>query len=158
MKTLILYASKNGGAREIARRVANKISGPVTVRDLKKSDIPSIAQYDCVVIGSAIYFGAIRKEAKAFLAQNADALKTKRLGLFLSGMNAAEEQKVFEAGFSAGMLKTASAKAFLGCVYDPKKASAIERFVIKNVTKQAGYNDTTDDAAIAQFADALQEN
>ena len=154
MKTLILYASKHGAAKVIAGRIAKHIPDAV-LYDLKGGGIPPISQFDCVIIGSSIYVGSIHKEAKAFLAQNAGVLQSKRLGLFLSGLQDNEEKAFFEANFPAEILQAAVAKSFMGGVFDPKKAGVMERFMIKVVAKLPGYTNTISDEKIRQFAEAM---
>ena len=155
MKTLILYATKHGAAKAIAERIAERIPGS-TVHDLKDSGVPPVSQFDCVVIGSSIYAGAIRKEAKAFLAQNAAALRSTRLGLYLSGMDASREKDFFEANVSPEILQAAAVKSFIGGVFDPKKAGFMERLIMKMVAKQSSYSDTISDEKIEHFAEAMK--
>ncbi|MCL2837479.1 MAG: flavodoxin domain-containing protein [Oscillospiraceae bacterium] len=155
MKTLILYASKYGAAEEIARRIAKNIEVAV-VCDLKQKDIPKLSQFDCVIIGSSIYAGAIRKEAKTFISQNADELCKKRVGLFLSGFETEKEAEVFNQNFPPQLLQAAKAKFFAGGIFDPKKVGGAERFIYKLVTKQTDYKDTIDNDKIAHFAQAMK--
>jgi len=155
MKTLILFATKHGAAGEIARRIAGRIDGAET-HDLKQGDAGSLAGYDCIIVGSSIYAGMIRKEAKTFLSENADALRGKKLGLFLSGMNASEEKAVFDANIPQDVLQAAKAASFLGGIFDPKKAGFAERLVMKVLAKQSGYMDSIDDNKIEQFVEAMR--
>ena len=155
MKTIILYASKRGAAAEIARRVAEKIGG-AALHDLKKGGVPSIGEFDCVIVGGSLYVGMIRKEAKAFVARNADALRGKKLGLFLSGLEADKEKEYFDANFPADILRAAKAAGFLGGIFDPQKAGFVERLVMKAVAKQSAYVNTIDDSKIDQFVKALK--
>ncbi|MCL2050814.1 MAG: flavodoxin domain-containing protein [Lachnospiraceae bacterium] len=156
MKTLILYATKYGAAREIAERLLQKMPGAVLC-DLKEAEKETLSDYETVIIGSAVYAGFIRKEAKAFLAQNAETLKTKKLGLFLCGLQAAEEKKVFASNFAPEVLAAAKAARFLGGIYDPKKAGFLERAIIKAASKLACYTDKIDDKGILEFAEKMGE-
>ena len=155
MKTIILYASKHGAAAEIARRMAEKIGG-AALHDLKKSGVPSIGEFDCVIVGSSLYAGMMRKEAKTFVTRNADALRGKKLGLFLSGLEAGREKEYFDANFPAEILRAAKAAGFLGGIYDPKKAGVVERLIMKAVAKQSAYVNTINDSKIDQFVKALK--
>ena len=153
MTTLILYASKYGAAKIIAGRIADKM-GDVTICDIKQSKIPPISSFDRVIIGSSLYAGSIRREAKDFIAKNADELSGKTLGLFLSCF--AQNDDDFERNFPSELLQAAKVKAALGGVFDPKKANAIERLIVKAVMKQAGYLERIDDNAISQFVSDLR--
>jgi len=156
MKTLILYATKYGAAYEAAQRIAKHITGSV-LHNLKQSGVTSLAGYDCVIIGSSVYVGSIRKEAKAFLSQNTNALKGKKVGLFLCGLQEAEEKAFFKNNFPDEILQTAKAVSFLGGIFDPAKSGILERFIMKAVAKQSGYIDTIDDGKIAQFSEELKK-
>jgi len=151
MRTLILYATKYGATQEIAEAISGQIGGAV-LHDLKQGETPPLADFDCVIIGSSLYAGSIRKEAKVFLAQNAAQLRGKKLGLFLSGMAQGDEQKYFTDNFPPDMLQETTAASFLGGIFDPQKAGAMERLIMKAVTKKSGYVRTIDDEKIKQFA------
>ncbi|MCL2368697.1 MAG: flavodoxin domain-containing protein [Oscillospiraceae bacterium] len=155
MKTLILYATKYGATQEIAARLAQRIDGAV-LHNLKEGGLPALADFDRVIIGSSLYAGSIRKEAKAFLTQNANAFQGRQIGLFLSGMSKGEAKKAFTDNFPPALLQAAKATDLLGGRFDPQKAKAPERLIMKLVTKTSGYVDTLDDEKIKQFADVMQ--
>jgi len=154
MKTIILYATKHGAAGEIARRIAEKMDGADT-HNLKQGGAPDLSGYDCVIIGSSIYAGMIRTEAKAFLSQNADALRSKKLGLYVCGLGTEKENEVLSAAFPEDLLRNAKAARLLGGIFDPSKAGFFERLVIKIVTKKSEYTDTIDDGKIDMFVHAM---
>ena len=155
MKILILYATKHGAAAEIAKRIADTVGGAV-VHDLKQSNIPDLAGFDCVIVGSSVYAGMFRKEAKAFLSQNADILRQKKLGLFISGMSSGEEQKIFADNVPKDLLESAKATIMPGGIFDPKKAGFVARLIMKALTKQSGYVDTIDSGKIKDFAEVMK--
>ena len=154
MKTIILFATKYGAAREIAQRMASKIDGAVT-HDLKQNGTADITGFDCVIIGSSVYAGSIHKEVKTFISQNIDALQGKRLGLFLSGLETGEGKKAFDNNFPPEIVQSAKAASLLGGIFDPKKAGMAERIIMKAITKKSEYIDTIDDSKIEQFAEAM---
>ncbi|MCL2763227.1 MAG: flavodoxin domain-containing protein [Treponema sp.] len=154
MKTIIFYATKHGAAGEIARRIADKMDGAV-MHDLKQGEIPSLNDFDRIIIGSSIYAGTIRREAKAFLSKNAGLLREKKPGLFLCGMDTSRKKKYFDANFPPDMLQTAKTTGFLGGIFDPKKAGILERLIMKAVAKQSVYMNTIDDAKIERFVTAM---
>ena len=155
MKTLIVFATKHGTTREVAERIAARIEG-AAIHDLKKDGSPPLDSYDCVIIGSSLYAGAIRREAKAFMAKSTNALHGKKVGLFLCGMEASGAQGFFNANFPKEILQIAKTTAFTGGIFDPQKASAFERLVIKIVTKKSVYVNTINDSTIDQFAAAMK--
>lgn len=157
MKTIILYATKYGATREIARRIAEKLPGS-SIYDMKKDSIPPISQYECVILGGSLYAGMLRKEAKEFAARNAAELSGKTLGLYLSGMGM-EQEKIdagFNMNFPEALLDCAKAKAFLGGIFDPAKAGLFDRLLYKAVAKQSAYFDNILDDKIIEFTEALK--
>jgi menaquinone-dependent protoporphyrinogen oxidase len=93
MRVLVGYASKHGGTREIAERIAAR---------LKQSgldvDLCSIAQssdavgFDAYVLGSSIYMGHWNKEAIAFVHRNRPAFEGRPVWLFSSGPVGSQER------------------------------------------------------------------
>ena len=155
MKTLILYATKYGASGDIAQSIAKKMDG-AEVFDLKSGDIPTLSDFDCVIIGSSIYAGSIRKEAKEFLAKHKNDLSGKVLGLFISGMSESETDNAFKANYPAEILDNAKARVMPGGAFDPKKAGFFAKLIMKAVTKQSGYVNTISDEKIDKFVGELQ--
>jgi len=154
MKTLILYATKYGASKEIASRIAKKMDN-ATICDIKRGEIPPLADFDCIIVGSSVYAGSIRKEAADFVNANDKILCEKTLGIFLSGIGADETS--FSKNFPQNMLASVKSKVFLGGIFDPAKANGFERLIMKMVTKQKGYMETIDDEAIVRFVAAINE-
>ncbi|MCL2632580.1 MAG: flavodoxin domain-containing protein [Coriobacteriia bacterium] len=156
MKTLILYSTKHGSTAVVAQHIASGIDDTV-MHDLKKGEHPVLADFDCIIVGSAIYAGKILEQAQLFLAQNTAMLCSKRLGLFLCGMGAEAQAGAFTANFSPELLDAARAIAFLGGVFDPAKASFFERLIMRAVGKMSSYTDIIDDNAISRFTAEMRE-
>lgn len=156
MKTLILYATKYGAAREIANRIAKRM-GDATVLELGKDQIPALDGFDRVVIGSSVYAGQLRKEAKEFVQGNAEALCKAPLGLFVSGLAPDGEERYLTENYPAEVVAHAKAKAMLGGIHDPKKESLFERLVMRIIVKSSTYTSTVTDDKIAAFVEAIQQ-
>jgi len=154
MKTIILYATKYGAAGEIAKRIADRIDGSA-IHNLKDG-FPSLTEYDCIIFGSSVYAGMIRKEAKTFLSLNAQILLEKKLGLFLCGISREEEDTYFSANFAPNLLQKATAKCLPGGIFDPEKAGAFERLIMKAVAKSSAYINTINDKKIERFTEAMK--
>jgi menaquinone-dependent protoporphyrinogen oxidase len=147
MKTLVLYATKRGAAREIAERIARALE--CAAYDLGGGDIPPLEGYDAVVIGGSLYAGMVRKEAKAFAAQNEAALLGKKVGLFLSGLGKGSEE-AFQTNFPKAIVEGAKAKGSMGGIYDPAKCGFGERLIMRLLGKRQ-YTNTISDEAIGVF-------
>ncbi len=154
MKTLVLYATKYGAAKEIAESIAEKTNG--IAYDVKQGGIPSLSDFDCVIAGSSIYAGMIHRGMKDFIAQNAAALKEKRLGLFIVGLDGKSEKEYFgSSNFPEDVVKAAKAARLLGGVFDPGKANFLEKLVMRLILKQAGRVDKTDSGKIDDFVEEI---
>src|SRR5579859_4580094 len=86
MSVLVVYASKHGATRGIARRIGATLRTAgcdAEVRSVKESG--DLAAYDAFVIGSAAYEFHWRKEATEFVRRNTKVLATRPVWLFSSG-------------------------------------------------------------------------
>jgi menaquinone-dependent protoporphyrinogen oxidase len=154
MKTLILYATKHGAAKDIAERIAKLIPDSV-VCNIKSDSIPVLDDFNCIIFGTSVYAGKIRKEASAFLANHEVDLASKHLGLFLSGMSPQEDSQYFPTNFPKMVLDAVVVKSLLGGAFNPETANFFEKLIMKMVTKQSGPISTIDDERISAFVDAL---
>jgi menaquinone-dependent protoporphyrinogen oxidase len=86
MTVLVAYASKYGGTRGIAERIAEvlSVSGVDAVAQSVTST-PDLSSYDAFVLGSAVYMGSWMKEAMTFARHNRDVLASRPTWLFSSG-------------------------------------------------------------------------
>ena len=155
MKTIIVFATKYGAAKEVAKLIAENIEGSA-MHDLSDKNVPSINDYECVILGSSIYAGRIRGEAKAFLEKNSKILPEKTLGFFISGLDLTREKEFFEANIPSDLLQKAKAASTLGGIFDPKKANFFERFIIKMITKTSAVTNTINEGKIKQFAEKMK--
>lgn len=86
MKVLVTAATKYGATGEIARAIADVLSGQgldatVTVPE----EVDTIEGYNAVVLGSAVYAGHWLKPAKELVERSGDALAARPVWLFSSG-------------------------------------------------------------------------
>jgi menaquinone-dependent protoporphyrinogen IX oxidase len=157
MKTLILYTTRHGAAREIARRIADTLSVD-DIFDLADTDAVAaldLGQYDRFILGSAIYAGQIRKELKDFIAQNESDFKDKRFGFFLASLDEKGGDKAFSANFSEELLQSAQATLRAGGIFDPSKTNIAEKAVAKMFMKSADYVSTISEERIADFVQEM---
>lgn len=140
----------------IAERIAQQMDG-VAVIDLKSNSGIDLRGYDCLIVGSALYAGMARKEAKAFIEQHADELKAKPLGLFLSGISDNDPIGYLDSNFPKDVVAHAQAKGLLGGVFDPAKASVFEKLIMRMVAKKSTYTDTISDEKIKRFVEAMKQ-
>ena len=156
MKTIILYATKYGGAAEVARLISALFEDSVTF-DLKQDGIPSLDDFDCVIIGSSVYGGSFRSEAKLYLSQNAEVLCKKKLGLFACSMSKSESTEVFKTNVPDDVLAATTAVCATGGIFNPEKANFFEKLIIRIVSKQKGHINNISGENILEFAEAMKE-
>jgi len=105
MKALVTVASKHGSTDEIGQSIAESLRAAGIEVDVSAPDgVASVADYDAVVIGSALYMGRWLGPARDFVRTNADSLRARPVWLFASGpvtdkedaADAAEGQKLLE--------------------------------------------------------------
>jgi menaquinone-dependent protoporphyrinogen oxidase len=85
-RVLIAYASKHGSTAEIAAAVAGTLNFCGLQADCREaSEVHDLDGYDAVILGSAVYMGRWRREARRFLRHHAAELAERPLWIFSSG-------------------------------------------------------------------------
>lgn len=136
VKTLIVYATKHGSTEKCANMLSEKLTGQVDLINLKGTKTPDLSEYDSVIVGGSVYIGKIRKEVSGFCSESLDELKEKRLGLFICCMAEGETaSEQLEKVFPQELSNVAKSKASFGGEFRFNKMNAMERFIIKKVTK-----------------------
>ena len=86
MKLLIAVSSKHGSTRQIARSIGQTVrEAGIEVDVADAQDVASIAQYDAVIVGSALHWGRWMRPARDLVTGSADSLRTLPVWLFSSG-------------------------------------------------------------------------
>lgn len=135
MKTAVLFASHYGCAEKCAAKIAGKSAGETEIFNLDKSGPGTLDAYDTVIIGGSVRAGKIQKSVRHFCKKNLEALKMKRLGLFLCCMaegSKAEEQ--FAQAFPKDLIEAAAAKGLFGGAYDFDKMNWLDKALVKKIS------------------------
>ncbi|WP_413736172.1 menaquinone-dependent protoporphyrinogen IX dehydrogenase [Sodalis sp. RH21] len=95
MQTLILYSSRDGQTRKIARSIANQLSdeGSCDVVDLGQAGECDLQRYDRVLIGAAIRYGHFAAELHAFIKRHLQWLDTVPSAFFAVNLTARKADK-----------------------------------------------------------------
>lgn len=155
MKTLILYASKHGTTKDTAMKI-NEYLKNSDVYDIQKEEIKNLQDYDCVILGSALYAGNIIKKAKDFLKENETQLLEKKLGFFLCGLNSDGGESYFSKNFNKTLLDRASMTRFIGGKFDLKELNLLERTIMKLLYKDADSANTISEDKIEEFCNGMR--
>jgi menaquinone-dependent protoporphyrinogen oxidase len=92
LRVLVTWASKHGSTSEIAAAVARGLescdagrAGGLVASAVPVEQRPDATGFDAVVLGSAVYVGRWREEARHYAAEHATALRSRPVWLFSSG-------------------------------------------------------------------------
>jgi menaquinone-dependent protoporphyrinogen oxidase len=83
MKGIIIYASKYGCTERAVKLLQSKITQGIKAVNITKEKAPDLSLYDTVILGGPIYIGKMHKAMSAYMQKNCEALKKKRLALFV---------------------------------------------------------------------------
>lgn len=84
-RVLVTYASKHGSTGEIARAIADELRERNLDVDCVDVDVASLGVFDAVILGSAVYAGRWRHEARHFLKKHRDTLSKIPFWIFSTG-------------------------------------------------------------------------
>lgn len=157
-KILVVYATKHGATAEIAEKIGKVIreeGHDVLVLPVKK--VKDLSPYSAVVLGSAVYMGAWRREAGTFLKAQEKSLSHKSVWLFSSGpTNEGDVKDLLENWtFPRGLEAVADRIGYLdhgifhGDIREDRM-SLFEKWVMKKV--KAPFGDFRDWEAITDWA------
>ncbi|PID33219.1 hypothetical protein CR969_01905 [Candidatus Saccharibacteria bacterium] len=93
MKTIIIYASVHGSTKWCAEQLAKKLPGEVTTHSVDEAT--SLAEFDQVILGTAIYAQKALPSMARFCKENKDELLSKPLGLFMCSLSLKSVSKAF---------------------------------------------------------------
>ena len=158
MHILVTAASKHGATDEVADAIARRIEASgITVDRLAPADVTSVADYDAVVVGSAVYILQWMPEAHDFMERFKDELPAGRVWAFSVGMNGVPKHSRQDGSRVGPLLthvKCRDLHTFAGR-YKPSLLSLRER----SVARLAGVVEGAfrDWEAVDQWADEIVE-
>lgn len=86
MKALVTVSSKHGSTTEIGQAIAAELQAKgMDVDVVEPQDVKSIAEYDAIIVGSALYMGRWMGPARDFIHEHVDELRKLPVWLFASG-------------------------------------------------------------------------
>jgi len=136
MKTLIVYGSKYGFTTDCVHLLQSNLSGEVTIMDIQQvTTLLNVSDFETVIIGGSVYVGRVSKKLREFCEKNLDALRQKRIGLFLCCALTENEAKYFSDNFPTPLLESAKVIKTFGSEARLEKMSLMDKTIIKAVTK-----------------------
>lgn len=170
-RVLVIFASEEGQAAKIARRIAEHIREAgyeVALRDATKPDPgANLAAYDGVVIGSAIHYGHHAKPVLALVKDHRAILHTRHTAFFSVSLSAggphrdpAAAKSYLESFTAQADWKPDVATSFAGAIrhsrYGILKTILVRLSLRKSGSPpEPGDHEYTDWKAVADFAEAF---
>jgi menaquinone-dependent protoporphyrinogen oxidase len=151
MKVLVTAASRHGTTAEVAQMIAGVLrTSSFTVDVMAPEEVASVAGYDAVILGSAVYAGRWLEPAKEFVARHKEELADRPLFLFSSGPLGDPPQPAQEPEDARAIESSTGAmdqRVFAGRL-TPSQLSLAERLIVKAVRAPYGdfrpWDDITD--------------
>lgn len=133
MKTLIVYATRNGSTAKAAALIASKLGG-CDVKDIAKERF-DLSLYDRVLVGSNIRMGTVDRKIRGLLLSQIGTMLQKELGLFFCCAFYENAELYFQNNVPAQLLEHAKAMAALGGEFDIQNLRGLDKIVGKMVRK-----------------------
>ncbi|MDR3577624.1 MAG: flavodoxin domain-containing protein [Anaerolineaceae bacterium] len=140
-KILVAYASVCGSTAEVAKEIANVLTGKGETVDLYQAkDVKDLSAYKSVVLGSAIRMGKWKSDSTDFVKRFETALNKKSTAFFtvcLTLKDDTEEnrKKVYAYLDPVRALVEPGKESFFAGKLDYSKLSFIDGFIMKNMLK-----------------------
>jgi menaquinone-dependent protoporphyrinogen oxidase len=111
------------------------LTGEVKQINIMKENIPSLDDFDHVIIGGSIYVGKIQKKLSKIVDKNLSILLTKRIGLFICAGERKEEvrEKELVDSFPNELLEHAICKDIFGYEIHFEKLNFLEKKMVAAV-------------------------
>jgi Flavodoxin len=158
MKTAIIYTTLHGTTGKVARFLAEKAKGEVTVISLKEIKNPDLSGYDRIILGGSIHAGGIQGRMKKFVAANQLLLVQKEVGLFICCMDPHKEkqEQEFEHAFPDVLKQAAKAKAVMGGEFNFEQMNFLEKIIVKKVAGVTESVSRIDWDAVMRFLNEME--
>jgi menaquinone-dependent protoporphyrinogen IX oxidase len=161
MRILVGYCSDNGSAKYCAQQLKARITaGDVELADLD-SRKPKVADYDCVILGSAIRMGQVSRKLKHLMKKQQPALLQKPLFFYINCVFPENVDAYFAQNIPEELRRHASACLCFGGKLDMASLQGKDWMFASAVTRQAKGSGRSltplDDDAITRCAQAVDE-
>lgn len=157
MKTLIIYASTYGFTKESVEDLKQNIRGEVTVSNVTTDNLPSLEDFDNIVIGGSIYMGQINKRLKAYCTENLPSLVKKRVALFLCCGLPENFHQTLENTFPKELINRAVSKECFGGELRIEKMRLIHKIITNLMKKAQAKNGSAEPVKLTQNIKKLAE-
>ena len=159
-RVLVAHGTKHGATAEIAERIGTTLRDAGHEADVVPAgDVRDLEGYDAVVLGSAVYIGRWRADARRLLRRLRGRLGERPLWLFSSGPGADDEpdpgSRWQHPARAAGERLGARDQVVFGGRVPPDPGNFMERGMLKNTPEDK--RDARDFDAIGAWAAGIAE-
>jgi menaquinone-dependent protoporphyrinogen oxidase len=160
MKTLIIYATKYGSVEHVPVILAKKMEGDVCSVNISTGQVPSLEEYDAIIVGGSNYAGKIQKELKGFIEKNLPLLLEKSVGLFLCAAHPDPEirEKELKENFPSELYYHAIAKETMGYEIHYQRMNIVERLLARMIMKVKTDQTVLADERIDKFVEEMNDS
>jgi menaquinone-dependent protoporphyrinogen IX oxidase/uncharacterized membrane protein YbhN (UPF0104 family) len=159
-RVLVAYASKHGSTAEIASAVAQELRGAgLAVELVPAAEVESVAPYDAVVIGSAVYRRRWRRDARRLLSRERTALSERPVWIFSSGdVGQSPDDDWVEPSGTLALAEELGVidHAVFGGRLPLEPSNLVERLTVRNTPEE--FRDRRDFGAIRAWAGRIADH
>jgi len=163
MKVLVTYATKNGSTAGIANMIGAALTDTGAAVDIKPAaQVGSVAPYDAVILGGALYAGRWHRDARRFARRYADQLRTRPVWLFSSGPldDSADTREIPPVGQAARVARQLNARQHV--TFGGRLTENAKGFIARSMVRSGHGGDFRNPARIdawsRSIADELRPN
>lgn len=135
MRTLIIYSSKYGAAKEVAEQIKLGLEGMCDLMSIRQEQEIDLGKYDRVLLGTSVYAGQIGKEIKAFAEVHKDELLEKKVGIFFVCLMKGQVDRYLKDNFSEELVDHFYTVEECGGTLNVPKMNFAERMITRMVVK-----------------------
>jgi len=134
MKTLIVYAGRNGSTQKAAERIAGQIGAEAELVNLQKQPAPELTEFEYVILGGSILAGSVPKTLQEFITQQQETLLRKGVSIFLCCLMEEQIDQYFSRNFPEPLYSHADRKIWVGGEIVLGDHNFIVRKMLKKIT------------------------
>jgi menaquinone-dependent protoporphyrinogen oxidase len=156
MRAILIYTTKHGTTLKVANTILHSSKHNISLNNLKKNSNPNLENYELVIIGSSLHAGSISRKMKKYLKHNENILLSKKLAIYLCGMQEAKTEEQFSANFSEKLRNHSFATTFVGGEFLFEKMNFVQKSIIKKISGVEESVSRIKDDALQEFIHALR--
>jgi menaquinone-dependent protoporphyrinogen oxidase len=137
MNVLIAYATKSGATKECSLLLQKEFPGSALI-DLNHT-IPSLDNYDVIIIGSGVRMGKLYKPVRSFIRKNQTVLLKKKSAYFLCNAYPDTFQKTVKTNFTPELIDSAICIESFGgyAPFSPPKGNPLMGLNVEKIKEAA---------------------